>query len=128
MLLEDAFTDIIQGSRFHFFENGQQLLDQLRKLKQHDFPAFILLDLNMPVLNGFDTLRLLKSDPLLKVIPVLVLTTSSNAGDVWKSYQLGTNSYFTKPHSFDGFTRIARSIGTYWLEAARLPTLMQLGN
>ncbi len=120
-ILKEAFRDVIQETRFQFFENGQKLLNHLRTLDQKLFPAFILLDLNMPVMNGFEVLGVLKSDPLLRVIPVLVLTTSSSTGDIWKSYQLGTNSYFTKPRSFEGFAQLARSIETYWLDAARLP-------
>ncbi|MBC7893122.1 MAG: response regulator [Sphingobacteriaceae bacterium] len=120
-ILKEAFRDVIQETRFRFFENGQKLLEHLRTLDQRTFPAFILLDLNMPVMNGFEALGVIKSDPLLRVIPVLVLTTSSSTGDIWKSYQLGTNSYFTKPRSFEGFTELARAIETYWLDSARLP-------
>lgn len=120
-ILKEAFRDVIEESQFQFFENGQKLLEHLRALDQKAFPAFILLDLNMPVMNGFEALGVIKSDPLLRVIPVLVLTTSSSTGDVWKSYQLGTNSYFTKPRSFEGFAELARAIENYWLDSARLP-------
>ena len=85
-------------------------------------PGIILLDLNMPRMDGKEALGEIRSDPALRDIPVVVLTTSKADEDVLRSYSLGANSFIVKPVSFEGLVDVMRSIDTYWFEMVRLPT------
>jgi CheY-like chemotaxis protein len=84
-------------------------------------PNLILLDLNMPRMDGREVLRAISTEPTLKTIPVIVLTTSSAAIDVETAYQLCANSYLAKPVSFEDFLAIIAAIETYWLKTALIP-------
>jgi len=81
----------------------------------YPLPALIILDLKMPRVDGFEVLNAVKSTPCLRRIPIVVLTSSSEAADVDKCYDLGANSYLVKPVSFADFTRVVAEIETYWL-------------
>ncbi|MBN1911688.1 MAG: response regulator [Pirellulales bacterium] len=85
-------------------------------------PDLILLDLNMPRRDGRETLRALKSDRHLQTIPVVVLTTSTAAVDIDYSYELGANSYITKPSTFQDWLALARTVNDYWFRLVELPT------
>jgi CheY-like chemotaxis protein len=78
-------------------------------------PKIILLDLKLPKINGLEVLKVLKSDPQTKIIPVIMLTSSKEESDVIKSYELGVNSYIVKPIDFDKFVEAIRNLGFYWL-------------
>jgi two-component system, response regulator len=78
-------------------------------------PKIILLDLKLPKIDGLEVLRVIKSDPETKIIPVIVLTSSKEEADIMKSYQLGVNSYIVKPVDFDKFVDAIRELGLYWL-------------
>lgn len=101
--------------------DGEQALDFL--FARGDFqdrdpdakPKIILLDLNLPKVGGKDVLRAIKNDPRNKVIPVIVLTSSEEEKDIVESYQLGVNSYITKPVDFDKFVDAVHDLGLYWL-------------
>ena len=84
-------------------------------------PNLILLDLNMPRLNGRQVARAIKSNPNFRTIPIVVLTTSRLDQDVEELYQAGVNSYIQKPVNFDEFTEVLRDLSTYWLGRATLP-------
>lgn len=84
-------------------------------------PDLILLDLNMPRMGGHEVLMAMSQDPVLRAIPVVVLTTSGSADDVGKSYQNGCNSYLVKPVRFDEFMRTVEIIEEYWLSLSRIP-------
>jgi CheY-like chemotaxis protein len=84
-------------------------------------PDLVLLDINLPRMNGHEVLAEIKSDPLLKRIPVLVLTTSSADEDIHKAYGLHANCYITKPVGMDQFIRAIESIDDFWLSVATLP-------
>jgi two-component system, response regulator len=84
-------------------------------------PGMILLDLNMPGLDGRQTLRRIKDDPALKWIPVIILTTSGDERDIDSCYQMGANSYIQKPVSFDGLIEALKRLKGYWFELALLP-------
>ena len=81
----------------------------------------IILDLNMPKMDGRRALREIKADPLLRRIPVVVMTTSKAEEDIYRTYDLGVNSFITKPVTFDGLVAVMRTMGTYWIEIVELP-------
>src|SRR5687768_14268844 len=84
-------------------------------------PGLILLDLNMPRKDGREALREIKSDPNLRHIPIVVLTTSKAEEDIYRTYDLGVNSFITKPVTFDGLVNVMRGLGRYWFEIVELP-------
>ncbi len=84
-------------------------------------PALILLDLEMPGLGGRETLAAIRRDLSLRTIPVIVFTGSGDDLDITRCYELGANSYFTKPNSMEGYRNIIRILETYWLRKAELP-------
>ena len=108
-------------------KNGKDALDYLKHQGKYGaapvpaLPALILLDLNMPGLDGRKTLALVKQDPHLRKIPVVILTTSADENDIEKCYALGASSYIQKPVDFEALVRAAKSIKSYWLETALLP-------
>jgi two-component system response regulator len=107
----------------HWSTSGQDALDFLHKAsaQKEKSPGLILLDLNMPGLDGRSTLRLLKDDENLKRIPVIILTTSSDERDVNVCYQMGANTYIQKPVTFDGLIEAIKRLKEYWFEIALLP-------
>jgi two-component system response regulator len=86
-----------------------------------DGPKVILLDLKLPLVDGVEVLRRIKSDPVTQVIPVVVMTSSKEERDMVNSYQLGVNSYIVKPVDFDQFIEAVRQLGYYWLLLNQLP-------
>lgn len=115
-------------------KDGEELIDYLRG--EGDYknatdcprPGVILLDLNMPRKDGREALKEIKSDPELSSIPVIVFTTSKAEEDIYRSYQLGVNSFITKPVTFDNLTEVMRTLGTYWFEIVELPKESNVGN
>lgn len=106
--------------------DGEELMDYLKGTGQYEGvetkrPGVILLDLNMPRMDGREALREIKSDETLRNIPVVIFTTSKAEEDIYKSYQLGVNSFITKPVTFDGLTNVMRTLGNYWFEIVELP-------
>lgn len=126
-LVEKALREKGAANPMFFLSDGEELLDYLkRKGKFSDSkaagkPCFVLLDLNMPRMDGRKALLFLKADPELKKIPVLVLSTSSAEEDVLRSYNLGANSFIVKPVDFRGLLAMAESLIKYWLEVVELP-------
>jgi CheY-like chemotaxis protein len=108
-------------------QNGEELLDYLNRRGKFAAPAsapkpcFILMDLNMPRMDGREALKILKQHPDFKKIPVVILTTSKAEEDILKSYNSGANSYITKPVTFEGLVKVIRSLNCYWLEIVDLP-------
>lgn len=107
-------------------EDGEELMEYLRSDGRYegrgsDLPGLILLDLNMPRMDGREALELIKQDPRLKRIPVVVLTTSKAEQDILQTYDLGVNSFITKPVTFEGLVSIMSDLGRYWLEIVELP-------
>ena len=127
VLTRDALAEAGANGDLHFVNDGVELLEYLRHQGQFADPAdsprpgLILLDLNMPRLDGRDVLRLVKADPEFQSIPVVVMTTSRAEEDVVKSYGLGASSFITKPVSFAGLVDVMRGLGKYWLEIVELP-------
>ncbi|HTK83858.1 MAG TPA: response regulator [Patescibacteria group bacterium] len=104
-------------------QSGEEALEQLRGKDGGEplKPGMVLLDLNMSGLDGRQTLQIIKDDPALKWIPVIILTTSGDERDVDSTYQAGANSYIQKPVSFDGLIDALKRLKGYWFELALLP-------
>jgi CheY-like chemotaxis protein len=127
MLAEDALKEARLSNEIRFVEDGQALMDYLRQKNQYakpetsPRPSIILLDLNMPKKDGREALKEIKSDPELRRIPVVIMTTSKAEQDIMKSYDLGANSYLTKPVTFDELVSVMRDLGKYWFNIIELP-------
>jgi CheY-like chemotaxis protein len=108
-------------------KDGEELMAYLRHEAPYDDPdaaprpGLILLDLNMPRMDGREALRKIKSDPDLRRIPVIVLTTSEAEQDILQSYDLGVNAFVTKPVTFDGLADAIQTLGDFWFEIVKLP-------
>lgn len=126
-LVEKALREKGAENPILFLSDGEELLDYLKHkgkfsgLEDFRKPCFILLDLNMPRMDGRKALLFLKADPELKKIPVLVLSTSNAEEDVLRSYNLGANSFIVKPNDYQGLLAMANSLVKYWLEVVELP-------
>jgi len=127
LLFKDAITEASLINDISFTEDGQQLIEFLtrqgdyKNIQQQDLPDIILLDLNMPRKDGREALKEIKDNPKLRHIPVVILTTSKHEEDVFKSYDLGANSYITKPVTFDKLVDLVKQLSTYWFKIVKLP-------
>ncbi len=127
MLLKDAFNESSLEHELRFVENGEQLLDYLRREGEFADPGeapwagLILLDLNMPKMDGREALNIIKNDAVLRSIPVVVLTTSAEEDDVFYAYRLGVSSYISKPVTFEGLVNVVKVLNQYWIETVELP-------
>ena len=128
LLTQDALAESRVLNELYFVEDGVELLEYLeRKGKFEDKnssprPGLILLDLNMPRMDGREALQAIKGNSNLKGIPVVILTTSKQEEDMVKGYDLGAASYITKPVTFDGLVELMKTLGKYWVEFVELPS------
>lgn len=126
MLARDALEESRLANTLYFVHDGVELLDFLLRRGQYTDPAtsprpgLILLDINMPRMTGLEALREIKRDPALRRIPVVILTTSRADEDIIRSYDLGVNSFISKPVTFEGLVDVMRLLGTYWFEIVDL--------
>ncbi len=127
-LTKEAMTDARLANAMRFVHDGEELLDYLYRRGAYDGggteaprPGVILLDLNMPKKDGREALGEIKSDPDLQQIPVCVLTTSAAEEDVFRSYDLGANSFITKPVTFAGLVEVLQTWSRFWFEIVELP-------
>ena len=127
LLTEKALRKADITCPLYVVHDGAELLDYLRREGDYADPAaaprpsLILLDLNMPKVNGTEVLERLREEPALRSIPVVVLTTSDEERDIAASYALGANAYLVKPSAFDDMVSVAQIVKAHWLEAVRLP-------
>jgi len=127
LLIQDAFEENLLRNPLQFVEDGEELMDYLyQRGKYSDVnkfpkPGIVLLDLNMPKKDGREALKEIKSDLELRKIPIVVLTTSKAEEDILRSYNLGVNSFITKPVSFEGLVDVIKTLGKYWFEIVELP-------
>ncbi|ADE14589.1 response regulator receiver [Nitrosococcus halophilus Nc 4] len=123
-LTQEALKEAKVQNQLHVVEDGVAAMEFLHQEGQYadvPRPDLILLDLNLPKKDGREVLQEIKQDPVLKRIPVVVLTTSRDEEDILKSYDLHANCYVTKPVELDEFIQIVRSIDNFWLTIVRLP-------
>lgn len=114
------------ANRIKWVEDGEELMDYLYRRGAYDDetaprPGLILLDLNMPRMDGREALQAIKAHPDLRRIPVVVLTTSNAERDVVQSYDLGVNAFVTKPVTFESLVSAIKILGNFWLEIVKLP-------
>jgi CheY-like chemotaxis protein len=127
LLAQDALTESRLANDLHVVENGEELMDYLYRRGQYAAPedsprpGLILLDLNMPKKDGREALKEIKADASLRQIPVVVLTTSQAEEDIFRTYDLGANSFITKPVLFESLVKVMKDLGTYWFEIVELP-------
>ena len=128
LLFKEACEEVRLRNPIEFLENGEQLIDYLKRQGDYagrsgePYPGVILLDLNMPLKDGREALEEIKTDPDLRHIPIVVLTTSKSEDDILSSYGLGASSYIVKPISLDRLMRVVNSIGEYWVEIVQVPS------
>lgn len=125
-LLQAAFEENRFNDKLHFVENGVELLDFLQRHtgtgQAARMPHFILLDLNMPKKDGREVLRELKQHALYKKIPVIIFSTTNNEQEMRRCYELGANSYITKPNSFENLIKMVAALRSYWVQTSSTPT------
>jgi CheY-like chemotaxis protein len=127
MLARDALEESRVANKLDMVEDGEELMDYLNRrgsyesLRGTPLPGLILLDLNMPRKDGREALREIKGDPNLRRIPVVVLTTSQAEEDIYRTYDLGVNSFITKPVTFGGLVDVIKALSRYWVEFVELP-------
>ena len=127
LFAKEAFEENLLLNELRFVNDGVELLDYLKRRNQYadaahsPQPDLILLDLNMPKMDGREALKQIKSDPMLRSIPVVMLTTSKAEQDVLQSYDLGVNCFITKPVLFVDFIKVVSTLGHYWFDLVQLP-------
>jgi CheY-like chemotaxis protein len=127
LLAQDALAESQVAGSLHFVENGEELLDYLLHRGKYQGsgcaprPGLILLDLNMPLKDGREALKEIKGDPDLRRIPVVVLTTSKADTDIGGIYDLGANSFISKPFQFEALVKVMKALGQYWFQTVELP-------
>lgn len=126
LLTRQAFEEGKLKNPIRFVNDGQELMDYLHQengytAQNAPMPGLILLDLNMPKMDGRECLKAIKENPKFKHIPVVVLTTSKNELDVYKTYNLGVNSFIIKPVSFREMVDIVLGLSNYWFQIVQLP-------
>lgn len=123
-LAHEALAEAKVRNRLWVVGDGVEALAFLNKADGYEEsprPDIILLDLNMPRMNGREVLEKVKTDPRFKTIPVVVLTTSDSDEDILRSYQLNVNCYITKPVGFEDFIKVVKSIEDFWFTVVKLP-------
>jgi CheY-like chemotaxis protein len=129
LMAKEALEECRLTNHLDFVEDGVELLNFLRGKGRYAAqgtarrPGLIILDLNMPKMDGREALREIKADPSLRRIPVVVMTTSKAEEDIYRTYDLGVNSFITKPVTFEGLVSVMRAMGRYWIEIVELPDL-----
>ncbi len=127
MLAREAFDESRLRNTLEMVEDGEELMDYLHNRGKYSGaaarpkPSLILLDLNMPRMDGREALKEIKSSPDLRRIPIVVLTTSKADEDILRTYDLGVNSFITKPVTFDSLVEVLVALGKYWFEIVELP-------
>ena len=129
MILQQAFSEIGIRVSLHFVGSGEDVLDYLHRRNAYAAeadsprPALVLMDLNMPRMDGQEALKAIRADEALRMLPVVVLSTSDNPKQIAQAYANGVNAFMTKPGPYDEFVKLMQGFGSYWLQTARLPEI-----
>lgn len=127
LIVRKAFNKARFRSPLQIVDNGRELMDYLKgrgkyqDREAYPMPGLILLDLNMPVMSGEEALAEIKADKKLQHIPVVVLTTSDDQTGINRCYELGANTFITKPVTFSGFLNVVSELQLYWFSLVELP-------
>ena len=127
LLVKMAFQKSLPGLLIMVVTNGHEAVQYLKGEGQyanrtaHPFPEFILLDLKMPLMNGFEVLRWIRAQPIIKRLPVIVFSSSLHDGDAARAYEEGANSFVSKPTDFGQLTQTMKNLGEFWLGASKVP-------
>lgn len=126
MFLEQALRQTGYSDQISTVEDGEELLNYLQHTGPYTKanaprPTLLILDLNMPRMNGFQALKIIKDDVALRRLPVVVMSTSTADEDILRSYDLGVNSFVIKPFHYNRLVEVISALKTYWLETVRLP-------
>ncbi len=127
LLAKRALEEARLANDLRFVEDGEELMEYLHRRGRYSDatdaprPGLILLDLNMPRKDGREALREIKTDPELRRIPIVVLTTSKAEEDIYRAYDLGVNSFIGKPVSFEGLVEVTKALADYWFKIVKLP-------
>ncbi|GAB5494109.1 MAG: response regulator [Phototrophicaceae bacterium] len=128
MLVADALEEAHLSNELHFVTDGEDLMNYLFRKGRHEhlqgrsMPRLILLDLNMPKKDGREALAEIKVHPKFKSIPIVVMTTSQAESDIAQTYNLGANSFISKPVTFEGLVTVMKSLCNYWFNTVSLPS------
>lgn len=123
-LIKEVLAERKLECELRLARDGEQALRMLRRQGEYAdmvAPDLVLLDINLPILSGIEVLEQIKQDPLLRTIPVLILSTSAAESDVLQCYALHANSYLVKPADFDEFSRMVAEIHAFWIDTALPP-------
>jgi two-component system, chemotaxis family, response regulator Rcp1 len=129
-LTQEVFHEANRAIHLHVASDGVEAMAFLRQQGAHVHaprPDLVLLDLNLPKMDGREVLALIKEDDSLKTIPTVILTTSESEADIVKSYQLQANCYLSKPVQLDAFENLVKSINDFWLTKVKLPHQVESG-
>ncbi|MEN6488939.1 MAG: response regulator [Smithella sp.] len=131
LLVRDAFLEFNIGAKIEFAQDGQELIDRLkqpfhRDRSQCSFPDLILLDLNMPRKSGLEALKEIRSDSVLKALPVIVFTTCKDQETIIQSYGFGANAFLSKPTTFGRLRDMVKMVFEFWNSVAELPQLCHM--
>ncbi|MDX8412489.1 MAG: response regulator [Mariprofundales bacterium] len=127
ILIEDALQDLDQHYQLDAVENGDELIDYLNRHGQYEhlqntpLPGLIMLDLNMPRMNGRELLKTVRNNEHLRRIPIVIFSTAASEQDIYDCYHLGANSFIVKPTSFNGLVTTMRNLTNYWFDLVALP-------
>lgn len=126
ILTLEAFKDVKMINSIDVVRDGECALRYLAKQSEYSnaiTPDLILLDINLPKLDGIEVLQNIKEDPKLSLIPVIVLTTSNDKRDILDSYKAHANCFITKPVNYSNFTEVIKTLKEFWINIAQLPKI-----
>lgn len=127
LMIKEALQESRLLNTIHFVHNGEELMNYLHRngvyedSEKYPTPGLILLDLNMPRKDGREALKEIKTNPHFCQVPVVILTTSQAEEDIMRTYNLGANSFITKPVTFEALVKMMKDLGRYWFEVSELP-------